>query len=148
MVQMCRRMKTCMGISRLKLIFKLMEADVVDPDSWMMSSRRGGGVSRTRHAKATRRRWRGHVIDASEALSASFSPSSAFVLSSLPVYVLQNNMPRKAPPLDEGTDIPSLVGLAVSHRSGFWTASLLIVLSTARLRQQAKHIAKRVPSYT
>jgi hypothetical protein len=54
MVQMCRRMKTYIGISRLKLIIKLMEADVVDPDRWMMSSRRGGGVSRTRHERRQR----------------------------------------------------------------------------------------------
>jgi hypothetical protein len=56
-------------------------------------------------------------------------------------------MPRKAAPLNEGTDTPRLVGLAILHRSGFWTVSLLIVLSTARLRQQAKHITKRIPSY-
>jgi hypothetical protein len=147
MVQMCGRMKTYIGISRLKLIIRLMEADVVDPDRWMMSSRRGRVQDETR-AKATRRRWRGHVIDASQALSASFSPSSALVPFSLPADFLRHNMPRKAPPLNEGTDIPSLVGLAVSHRSGFCTASLLIILSTARLRQQAKHITKRVPSYT
>jgi hypothetical protein len=146
MVQMCRSMETYMGISRLKQIFKLVEADVVDPNRWMMSSRRGRVQDETR-AKAMRRRWRGHVIDASQALSVSFSLSSAFVPSALHVYILRHNTPRKAPPLDEGTDTPSVVGLAVSHRSGFWTVSLLIVLSTARLRQQANYIAKRVPSY-
>jgi hypothetical protein len=102
---------------------------------------RGRRVQDETRAKATRRRWRGHVID------ASFSPSSAFGPSGLHVYILRHNTPRKALPLDEGTDILSLFGLAVSHRSGFCTASLLIVLPTARLRQQAKHIAKRVPSY-
>jgi hypothetical protein len=108
-----------------------METDVVDPDRWMRRR-----VQDETLTKAMRHRWRGHVIDASQRVF--LSPPSAFVPSGLPVYILR---------LDEGTDIPSLVGLAVSHRSRFWTAGLLIVLSTAHLRQQAKHIAKRVLCY-
>jgi hypothetical protein len=82
-----------MGISRLKPIFKLMEADVADPDRWMM----------------------GHVIDASQRV---FLSSLNLCIFDLPVYILRHNTPCKAAPLDEVTDIPSLVGPAVSHRSG------------------------------
>jgi hypothetical protein len=44
-----------------------------------------------------------------------------FASSGVPLCILLHNMPRKAALSDERTDIPSLLGPDVSHRSGTWT---------------------------
>jgi hypothetical protein len=71
-------------VSGLQVISDGVEAGVVHPERWMISSRRRGGVEDETQVKTTR----GHMTGASQRVIASSSLPSTLLSSGLSLYIL------------------------------------------------------------